>query len=157
MAARGKTFVPADEPVIAFERLLDAPRALVWEVWTDPKHLANWWGPDGFSITNHAMRVAPGGNWDFVMHGPDGKDWDNKITYHEVVPRERLVYSHGDPGDPDQFHVTITFADEGNKTRLTMHSRFPSVAVRDHLIREVHAVEGGTQTLNHLETYLASL
>jgi len=91
------------------------------------------------------------------MHGPDGRDWDNKITYLEVVPPERLVYSHGDPGSPEQFHVTITFADEGARTRLTMHSRFPSVAVRDRLIREVHAVEGGTQTLNHLETYLASL
>jgi uncharacterized protein YndB with AHSA1/START domain len=149
--------VPADEPVIAFERLLDAPRELVWEVWTDAKHLANWWGPDGFSITNHAMRVAPGGTWEFVMHGPDGKDYDSKITYHEVVPPERLVYSHGDSGSPGRFHVTVTFANEGGKTRLTMHSRFPSLAVRDRLIREVHAVDGGTQTLNHLETYLASL
>ncbi len=157
MAARGKTFVPADEPVIAFERLLDAPRELVWQVWTDAKHLANWWGPDGFSITSHAMRVAPGSRWDFTMHGPDGKDWENKIVYHEVVRPERLVYSHGDPGDPDQFHVTITFAAEGRKTRLTMHSRFPSLAIRDHLIRTVHAVEGGTQTLNHLEAYLATL
>lgn len=157
MAARGKTIVPADEPVIAFERLLDAPREMVWEVWTEAFHVGQWWGPNGFSITDHGMNVRAGGTWDFVMHGPDGKDYDNKITYHEVVRPERLVYSHGAPGDADQFHVTVTFANEGGKTRLTMHSRFPSIAARDHVAREFGAVEGGTQHLDRLEGHLAGL
>ncbi len=154
MAARNKTLVPPDEPVIAFERLLDVPRELVWSVWTDPRHVAHWWGPNGFSVTHHAMSVKQGGVWDFVMHGPDGRDYDNKITYHEVVRPERLVYSHGEPGDADQFHVTVTFADEGGKTRLTMHSRFPSVAARDRVAREFGAVEGGQQHLERLAAYL---
>jgi uncharacterized protein YndB with AHSA1/START domain len=153
-ASANKTFVPADAPVIEFTRLIDAPRELVWEVWTDPKHIAQWWGPTGFSITHHAMAVKPGGRWDFVMHGPDGKDYDNVIVYHEVVRPERLVYSHGEPGDPDQFHVTVTFVAEGRKTRLVMHSRFPSLAARDHVAREFHAVEGGNQTLDRLEGHL---
>jgi len=154
VAASRDDFVPADQPVIEFTRLLDAPRELVWEVWTDPKHVAHWWGPNGFSLTHHSMRVAPGGTWDFVMHGPDGRDYDNRITYHEVVRPERLVYSHGEPGDPDQFHVTVTFAAEGKRTRLVMHSRFPSVAARDQVAREFGAVKGGSQHLARLADYL---
>ncbi len=153
-APKSETRVPSDEPVIEFTRLLDAPRELVWEAWTDPKRVAQWWGPNGFSITNHAMAVKPGGRWDFVMHGPDGKDYDNVVVYHEVVRPERLVYTHGDRGDTDQFHVTVTFVAEGRKTRLTMHSRFPSLAARDHVAREFGAVDGGSQHLDNLEAYL---
>jgi uncharacterized protein YndB with AHSA1/START domain len=155
VGAKRDVLVPADQPVIEFTRLLAAPRALVWEVWSDPKHIAQWWGPTGFSVTQHAMQVKPGGVWKFVMHGPDGRDYDNIITYHEVVKPERLVYSHGEPGDADQFHVTVTFTDEGKMTRLVMHSRFPSVAARDMVVREFGAVEGGQQTLDRLEAYLA--
>jgi uncharacterized protein YndB with AHSA1/START domain len=153
-ASANKTHVPAGEPVIAFTRLFGAPRELVWNVWTDPKHVGQWWGPTGFSVTTHAISVKPGGVWDFIMHGPDGRDYDNKITFHEVLAPERLVYSHGETGDADQFHVTVTFAAEGNKTLLTMHSRFPSLAARDHVAREFGAVEGGNQHLDRLEIYL---
>lgn len=149
--------IPADEPIIEFTRLLDAPRELVWEVFTQPTHLAHWWGPDGFSITTHSHKVVLGGVWDFVMHGPDGRDYDNIVKYHEVVKPERLVYVHGEPGDPDMFHVTITFAAEGAKTRLVMRSRFPSVAARDHVIREFGAVDGGRQTLGRLAGYLKGM
>jgi uncharacterized protein YndB with AHSA1/START domain len=155
VAASRDAFVPADQPVIAFTRLLDAPRELVWEVWTDPKHIAQWWGPTGFSISRQKMQVKPGGVRTFVMHGPDGRDYENIITYHEVVKPERLVYSHGAPGEPEMFHVTVTFAADGKMTRLVMHSRFPSVAARNMVVREVGAVEGGQQTLDRLEAYLA--
>jgi uncharacterized protein YndB with AHSA1/START domain len=154
-AGANRTFVPADAPVIEFTRHFDAPRALVWKAWTDPKHVGQWWGPTGFSVTTHAISVKPGGVWDFVMHGPDGRDYDNKITFHEVVAPERLVYSHGEPGDTDLFHVTVTFdAVAPDKTRLVMHSRFPSVAARDQVARDFGAVEGGEQHLGRLETYL---
>ncbi|MEI9888267.1 MAG: SRPBCC family protein [Rhizomicrobium sp.] len=152
--AKNDPLIPADEPIIEFTRLLDAPRELVWEVWTDPRHVAQWFGPAGFSITNHSMTVKKGGTWEFVMHGPDGTDYDNIITYDEIVKPARLVYRHGEPGNPDQFHVTLTFADEGGKTRLVMRSRFPSVAVRDQLLRDVGAAEGGTQTLDRLTDYV---
>jgi len=157
VAARSDERVPADEPIIEFTRLLDAPRALVWEVFTDPKHLAHWWGPNGFSITTHNHAARAGGVWAYVMHGPDGRDYDNKVSYAEVVKPERLVYSHGTSGDPDMFHVTITLADESGKTRLVMHSRFPSVAARDAVIRDVGALEGGRQTLGRLAEYLTRL
>jgi uncharacterized protein YndB with AHSA1/START domain len=62
--------------------------------------------------------------WRFIMHGPDGVDYPNKIVYLEIAKPERLVYDHGDEGQPGYFHVTITFADENGKTRLTMRSLF---------------------------------
>src|SRR5262245_19065426 len=84
---------------IVLSRVFDAPRALVFKVWTDPTHLAKWWGPRGFSTTTERMEVNPGGQWRFCMHGPDGRDYQNLITYREVSPPSRLVYKHG--GDKD--------------------------------------------------------
>jgi uncharacterized protein YndB with AHSA1/START domain len=80
---------------IVISREFDAPRELVWEAWTNPKHVANWWGPRGFSTTIEVMDVRPGGVWKHVMHGPDGANYPNKSVFKEVVKPERIVYSHG--------------------------------------------------------------
>ena len=69
----------ADRELVAV-RVFDAPRPLVFQAWTDPAHIANWWGPRGFTTTTYAMDVRPGGVWRFCMHGPDGRDYQNKIT-----------------------------------------------------------------------------
>jgi len=141
-------------------RVLDAPRDLVWSVWTDPTHIAKWWGPDGFTNTIKEMAVKPGGTWQFTMHGPDGRDWPNVIRYVDVVQPERLVYHHGDEdGDPNQqFLVTVTFDDLGNgKTKLTMRMLCASAEQKQQLIRDVGAVDGQKQTLDKLEAYLAAL
>jgi len=82
-------------------RVLDAPRALVFDMWSDPKHLAQWWGPDGFTTTTSAFDLRPGGVWRFVMHGPDGRDYQNRIVFEEVVRPERIVYRHGGAEDVD--------------------------------------------------------
>ena len=74
-------------------RLLDAPRELVWEVWTNPEHLKNWWGPNGFTLTNKSMEVQPGKYWNFIMHGM-GQDFDNSIQYTEVIKPSLLAYKH---------------------------------------------------------------
>src|SRR6185436_11510767 len=66
---------------IVLTRLLGAPRELVWKVWTDPGHVAAWWGPTGFTTTTQAMEVRPGGVWRYVMHGPDGRDYKNLVTF----------------------------------------------------------------------------
>jgi len=143
---------------IVITRLIDAPRERVFRAWTDPKQVGQWWGPKGFTTTTHEIDVRPGGAWRFIMHGPDGKDWDNEILYREVVKPERLVYDLGDPGKPGQhFKVWVTFAEEAGKTRLTMRSLFETAAVRDYLIREVKAIEGGNQTLDRLEAHLAAM
>src|SRR5436189_119282 len=75
-------------------RLLNAPIELVWEVWTNPKHIKNWWGPNGFTNTITKMKVEPGGEWDLVMHGPDGTDYKNKSIYKEIVKHKKIVYEH---------------------------------------------------------------
>ena len=72
-------------------RLFDAPVDLVWEAWTNPEHIANWWGPDGFTNTIYQMDLRPGGEWNLTMHGPDGTDYKNKSIFKEVIPRKKLV------------------------------------------------------------------
>ncbi len=141
----------ADREIVA-TRVFDAPRELVYQMWTDPKHIQHWWGPNGFTNTIHRMEVRPGGVWDFIMHGPDGRDYHNKIVYLEVVKPERIVYDHV---SGPTFHVTATFAEEGKKTRLTVRMLFESAAQRDQVAEEFGAVEGLSQTLGRLAAYLA--
>jgi len=136
-------------------RIFDAPRDLVWKMWTEPEHIAKWWGPRDFTTTTHSMDVRPGGVWRFVMHGPD-RDYQNKITYLEVVKPERLVYKHGGEKEvePVNFQVTVIFAEQGGKTRVDMRMVFPSANARDYVIKTYGAVEGMNQTLGRLEEYL---
>jgi uncharacterized protein YndB with AHSA1/START domain len=158
--AERNSFELADNPpAMIGTRVLDAPRELVWSVWTDPKHLAQWWGPDGFSTTTSAFDLRPGGVWRFVMHGPDGRDYQNRVTFDEIVRPERLVYHHGGGSDvePVQFRSTVTFEDLGGKTRITLRGVFPSLAERDRVIKEYGADKGLVQTLARLSEHLATL
>jgi len=141
---------------ITVTRVFDAPRELVFEAWTDPEQVVQWWGPHGFTTTVHEMDVRPGGVWRFVMHGPDGTDYDNKVVFMEVEPSERLFYTHsgGEDSDSPAFQVTVTFEEEGDKTRLTTRMVFASGKERDRMIEEVGALEGVNQTLDRLGAYL---
>ncbi|BCM91014.1 hypothetical protein IAD21_02878 [Abditibacteriota bacterium] len=147
------------EREIVVTRLLNAPRELVFTTWTQPQHVVKWWGPKGFTNTIQEMDVRPGGVWRFVMHGPDGVDYPNRIVFQEVVPVERLAYSHGmDVEDaPAQFHVTVTMDDQGGKTLLTMRMLFASAEERTQMVEEFRAIEGLNSTLDCLEEHLAEL
>jgi len=146
-----------EDNILIHTRLLDAPRDLVWEVFTNPEHLKNWWGPNGFSLTTKSMEVAPGKTWDFIMHGM-GKDWENKIEYTEVIKPSLITYRHsGERSEDYNFSVTISFEDVEGKTLLTMKSVFKSKAIIEELNRKVNAIEGGKQTLNRLQGYLTIL
>src|SRR3954469_24322675 len=79
---------------ISISRLFNAPIELVWEVWTKPEHIVQWWGPNGFTNTITKMEVAPGGEWDLIMHGPDGTDYKNKSVFKEVIKHKKIVYEH---------------------------------------------------------------
>lgn len=137
-------------------RLLNAPRELVWEVWTNPEHIKEWWGPDGFTLTHKSMEVKPGKVWDFVMHGM-GRDFGNIVQYIEVVKPALLSYKHAGYSEDYSFMVTIAFENKGGKTLLTMKSTFKSIAIIEELNRQVNAIEGGKQTLNRMEQYLKKL
>jgi uncharacterized protein YndB with AHSA1/START domain len=150
----------ADPCSIVGSRLFDAPRELVFSAFTDPTHLAQWWGPDGFTTTTHSFDFRPGGIWRFVMHGPDGRDYQNRVTYEEIVRPERIVYRHdgGEDVEPVQFRQTLTFADlDGRRTRLIWHGRFPSAEERARVIREYGADKGLSQTMARLFDYIATM
>lgn len=154
---------PADENAgreIVVSRVFDAPRELVWQAWTDPKHVVHWWGPSGFTTTIQEMDVRPGGVWRHVMHGPDGTDYPNKSVFKEVVKPERIVYSHGGgkKGGPGaSFVATWTFDAQGDKTRVTMRAVFASAEARDRVVKEYNAIEGGKQTLARLAEHLPKM
>jgi uncharacterized protein YndB with AHSA1/START domain len=142
---------------IVTTRLFDAPREMVWEAFTDPKQVAQWWGPNGFTTTIHEMDVRPGGRWRHTMHGPDGINYPNASVFKEVVKPERIGYSHGggkEDGPGVSFEATWTFETEGDKTRLTGRSVFATAAMRDLVVKEYGAIEGGKQTLAKLDQYL---
>jgi uncharacterized protein YndB with AHSA1/START domain len=159
VSARNSLDLEQDPRSIIGTRVFDAPRELVWTAWTDPKHLAQWWGPNGFSTTTSAFDMRPGGVWRFVMHGPDGRDYQNRITFDEIVRPERIVYRHsgGEDVEPVQFTQTVTFEDVGGKTRLTWRGVFPSAAERERVIKEYGADKGLVQTLSRLGEYLATM
>jgi uncharacterized protein YndB with AHSA1/START domain len=143
---------------IVLSREFDAPRELVWQAYTDPRHVAHWWGPDGFTNTVHEIDVRPGGMWRFTMHGPDGTDWPNRITYREIVAPERLEYAHGEDvdDDPGAFQVSIRFEDLGGRTRVTQRMVFATVAQRKG-VEQFGAVELGNQTMRKLAEYLKNM
>jgi uncharacterized protein YndB with AHSA1/START domain len=137
---------------ISATRVFDAPRDVVWMMFTEPKHIANWWGPNGFTNTIHDMDVRPGGSWNFIMHGPDGRDYVNKVVYREVVKPERLVYDH--VSGPTH-HVRITFAALGaEKTEVTFRMTFETAELRNKVATEFGAVDGLQQNLQRLVTEL---
>ncbi len=138
-------------------RLFSAPRELVFKMFTDPKHIVEWWGPRGYTTTVHEMEVKPGGKFRHTMHGPDGTDYPNRMTYKEVIRPDRLSYTNGGgrPGDDVLFEGLITFEDRGGKTLVTMRAIFQNKEERDRCAREYGAVEGGVQTLDRLEEHLA--
>jgi uncharacterized protein YndB with AHSA1/START domain len=150
----------SDPRSIIGTRVFDAPRELVFSTFADHRHLARWWGPDGFTTTTYAFDFRPGGVWRFVMHGPDGRDYQNRVTYDEIVPPERIVYRHGggDDVEPVQFKTTIMFEDlGGGRTKLTWHGQFPTAEERARVIKEYGADKGFLQTMARLAEHVAAL
>lgn len=159
MAVRSEPVTDTSDREIVTTRVFDAPRELVFSAWTDPRHVSHWWGPRGFSTTTSEMSVRPGGVWRFVMHGPDGTDYQNKIVYVEVARPERLVYEHVGEGDHNDvsFRTTVTFSEQHGKTTVTMRAVFPTAEARNHAAERYGAVEGAREHLERLGEYAATM
>jgi uncharacterized protein YndB with AHSA1/START domain len=144
---------------ILLTRVFEARQELVYEAWTNPEHLVNWYGPNGFRTTVHEMDVRPGGQWRLTMRGPDGRDYKNRIVFLEVDAPRRLVYKHEpeEGSEPVSFISTVTFVKRGERTELTMQMIFPTAEVRNYVAEHYGAVEGGKQTLGRLAEHLAKL
>src|SRR5215216_1112396 len=109
---------------IVISRVIDAPRELVFEAFTEIRHLSRWWGPAGFTTTTRAFEFRVGGAWDFVMHGPDGTDYQEWISWTEIAPPERIALLHGESrSDPNAFESVLTFAPDGAATRSRSTTR----------------------------------
>ncbi len=151
----------ADRKLIV-ERVIDAPRELVWRAWTVPEQIARWWGPRGWTTTNYAMDVRPGGVWHYCMRGAGGEESWGKAVYREIVEPERLVYYdvfsdaggntvEGMPG----MLITLELADLGGKTKLTSYAEFATVEQLESILA-MGVVQGLSETWDrmaeHLET-----
>src|SRR5829696_566191 len=132
---------------IVISRVIGAPRELVFEAFTRVRHLSRWWGPEGFTTTTRSFEFRVGGEWDFVMHGPDGTDY-----------QERIALLHGESrDDPNAFESVLTFEPAGEQTRIVMRAVFPTKELRDEAVEKYHAIEGGEQTLRNLAAYVTEV
>ncbi len=157
MSATGNLDLERDPRSIIGMRVFEASRDLVFSAFTDPKHLAQWWGPDGFTTTTLAFGFRSGGEWRHVMHGPDGRDYQNRIIFDEIVRPERIAYHHpgGSDVEPVQFSQRLTFEDlGGNRTRLTWHGIFATAEARAHVIKAYGADKGLVQTMARLAEFV---
>ena len=143
---------------IVISRVIHAPRELVFEAFTEVRHLARWWGPDGFTTTTQLFEFRVGGEWVFAMHGPDGTDYAEWISWTEIAPSERIALLHGEfRGDPNAFESVLTFEPDGAATRIEMRTVFPTKDLRDEAAEKYHAIEGGQQTLSNLVAYITEI
>jgi len=156
MAATTEAAARAAEPELTISRVLDAPRSLVFKVWTAPEHLARWWGPQGFTTLSCAMDLRPGGAWFRRMRSPGGRLHTKRGIYREIVAPERLVFTYADEDEDGELGpetlVTVTFEEHGAKTRLTLRqSGFETVSARDG------HYGGWTSCMERFAEYLATL
>lgn len=141
------------EREVVSRRVFDAPREQLWTAFADPKRVALWWGPQGFTNTVHAMDVRPGGRWRLTMCAPDGTAFDNESEFREVVAPERIVFEHLEP--VHRFRMTMSFATRGEKTELTWQMRFADVSECARVKRFI--IAANEQNFDRLATYLLAL
>ena len=139
---------------IKMTRIYEAPIQAVWDAWTDPVQVAQWWGPRGFTLTTHSRDLRTGGSWHYTMHGPDGVDYPNNTRYLEVEEKSKLVYDHGGYADrPPLFRVTVLFSEVDGKTRMDMSMALPTPEAAEET-RNFIKKAGGNATWDRLAEYL---
>lgn len=149
---------PLAEREVTITRLFDAPRALVFKAWTDARHLAQWWGPAGFTNPVCEIDARVGGALRIHMRGPDGAVYPMQGVIQEIVAPERLVFTNI-AVDADGNHLlegltTVTFAEVNGKTKLTLHTR--AVAVVENAAVYLQGMElGWTQSIDRLQAFVA--
>ena len=135
---------------LRISKILSAPIEQVWEVWTNPNHIANWWGPNGFTNTIHKMDFQEGGEWILTMHGPDGTNYPNKSVFKEIIPLKKIVFEHFNP----HFITTVQFESNGQNTLLNWSMVFDTSEMLETVVKAHKADEGLKQNIEKLENYL---
>ncbi len=144
------------ERTMVLERVIRAPRSLVWRAWMSPETLPQWWGPDGFSCRTQRIDLRTGGEWVFDMIAPDGTVFPNHHVYHEVRPEERIGYSllWGENG-PKHADAWASLEEQDGVTKVTLGMVF-STAAEFQAAKGFGAVELGLQTLGKLERFVTT-
>src|SRR5262245_42261840 len=150
------------EREFVMERIFDAPRTLVFKAFSTCEQIAHWWGPKGWTLPECQMDFRPGGVWLYCMRGPGGERSCGKAVYQEIVEPERIVYvdafadAEGNViKEMPEMLITVIFTDHDGKTKLTNRAQFASAADLDRILG-MGMSEGLTETLDHLEAYLAN-
>lgn len=133
--------------------ILEAPIEMVWEAWTNPVHITNWWGPKGFTSTIHTMDLRENGEWKLTLHGPDGTNFANRSIFKEIVPLRKIVFEHFNP----HFFTTVLLESQGDATQMDWTLQFDTAEMRDTIVRVHKADEGQQQNIERLEKYLSEL
>lgn len=144
------------ERTMVLERVIKAPRHLVWAAWMNPETLPQWWGPDGYSCRTKRINLGTGGEWVFDMIGPDGTVYPNHHRYGEVRAEDRLAYTlHWGENGPKHADAWALFEDQDGATKVTLGMVF-NTADEFQAAKGFGAVELGLQTLGKLEGFVAA-
>lgn len=145
---------------VIYKRYFAVPVSLAFEAWSSIEHLEQWWGPDGFTITTKSIDFSNDGIWEFVMHGPDGHEYKNKIQFMEINKPHSIYYKHTGYGEgvkDVEFQSRIIFKEADGGTNLTMEQIFPSEEELERVGKKYGAIEGGKQHLGNLGKYLEEI
>ncbi len=161
MSALSKMQVDVNDREIVFTRMFDAPRQLVWDAWTKKEHLLQWWGPHGYTNKNCSLELKLKGNFLITMVGEDGGEYPCHFIFEEIVPIEKLVMTDkvidgefwGPGGPPPSSKMTLTLEDHGNKTKMTIVSKFETNEGRDKILA-MGSNEGWAQMFEKLDELL---
>jgi uncharacterized protein YndB with AHSA1/START domain len=141
-----------DNLQLVLSHVINVTRILVFEAFLDPHHIGLWWSPDGFSTTTVSMEPKVGGQWRFIMHGPNGVDFPQVIAYTEIAKPDRLCYDHGRDDSGAMCKTAIDFVEVDQKTTVTVRTQFVSREKLEEM-RRFGAAEGWQQTLERLDKY----
>ncbi|KAA1268746.1 SRPBCC family protein [Leptospira interrogans] len=145
---------------VIYKRYLDVPVNLAFEVWSSQEHLSQWWGPEGFTLTIKSMDFSNGGVWDFIMHGPDGHDYKNKIQFIDISKPNYIYYKHlgdGEGAKDVDFQSRVMFEQAGEGTNLTVEQIFSSKEELERINKKYGAIEGAKQHIAKFSKYLETL
>jgi uncharacterized protein YndB with AHSA1/START domain len=143
------------EAKVTLTRILDAPRALVFSLWSDPAHFGKWYGPNGFTVPVCEIDLRPGGRLRLEMRAPNGATYPMEGTFTEVVAPERLAFATR--VGPNEDLTTVTFAEENGKTRLTLVTGFTRVSPETAEAALANMERGWSQTLDRLAEHVSAV
>ncbi len=147
--------IPPNTPFVIMKRRFNAPRERVFEAYTDPELIPQWWGPRKYTTHVDRMEVKKGGVWRYVQRGPGGEFAFNGV-YHEIITPEMLINTFEFEGLPGPGHVGLiitSFEAHSNQTLLIEKSIFPSVEDRDGIVSSGMEI-GSTESMDRFEEML---